>query len=369
MERSRKCAHRWFLLFWVLASSESSLVSSLCIPVDSSTQLRRRQRTFPVHYVVVPNVASVESATVPLSPIEFHVNGDENTQESDNYMLRFGGVGRLLASKLPNPSIDAVEAILSRLRNAVVIVIGLGGVGSWAAEALCRSGIGRLVLVDLDDICISNTNRQLHALASTTGQMKIDALRDRFEQINPDCIVTLVHDFVTADSVDAIFGRVLADEPPRESAIVVLDAIDGAKEKAAILSYCDLHQLPVVTCGGAAGRSDPSRVQRTDITLVQGDKLLASCKKELRKHHGFHAGLSFREVQKGRRVKKWNIDCVYSDEEIPEGSATNTTSNLRQCDGALGTACFLTGTFGFAAAAAIVDKVAYNALAPPRGRR
>jgi tRNA threonylcarbamoyladenosine dehydratase len=368
--KPRTRPHRWFLLCWVLASSESSLVSSLYIDA-ASTQLRRRPRTLPVRHVV-PNVGIVESAaTVPVTPVELYIDGDENVQEPDKYMLRFGGVGRLLAGKSPNPSIDTVEAIMHRLRKAVVMVIGLGGVGSWAAEALCRSGIGRLVLVDLDDICISNTNRQLHALSSTTGQMKIDALRDRFAQINPDCIVTLVHDFVTADSIDAIFGRVLANEPqPREpSAIFVLDAIDGAKEKAAILSYCDLHQLPVVTCGGAAGRSDPSRVRRTDITLVQGDKLLASCKKELRKHYGFQAGLSFRELQKGRRVKKWNIDCVYSDEDIPDESVTNSTSNLRQCDGALGTACFLTGTFGFTAAAAIVDKVAYNALAPPRGRR
>ena len=147
----------------------------------------------------------------------------------------------------------------------------------------------------------------------------------------------------------------------------VVDAIDGAREKAAIIAYCDKQKLPVITCGGAAGRTDPRQIQCQDLTDVMGDKLLATCKKDLRKHYGFHAGLPFRELQKGRKVKKWNIDCVYS-EELVTVSDTATNSSLRQCDGALGTACFVTGTFGFVVAAAVVDGIANDKLRTPRGR-
>lgn len=289
---------------------------------------------------------------------------DRNEQPYHEYELRFGGVGRLYAGQLKNHAKYNERVILDRLQKAVVVVIGLGGVGSWAAEALCRSGVGTLLLVDRDDICISNTNRQLHALSSTAGQMKIDAMRERLLQINPFCNISLIHDFVTPGNVDNIFGHI----QERLQITAVLDAIDGAKEKAAIIAYCDQHKLSVVTCGGAAGRSDPCQVRRQDLTLVNGDKLLASCKKELRKIYGFKAGLPFRELQKGRKVKTWNIDCIYSDEEITT-SDTATDSSLRQCDGALGTACHVTGTFGFVAAAAIVDRIANDKLSTPRGRR
>jgi tRNA threonylcarbamoyladenosine dehydratase len=286
-----------------------------------------------------------------------------NDDGPNNYQLRFRGVGRLYSGKSTNRSKEQESVILARLQNAVVVVIGLGGVGSWAAEALCRSGVGTLVLVDLDDVCISNTNRQLHALSSTTGQMKIDTMRERLLQINPSCKILLVHDFVTADNVQNIFG--LIEQQLQIS--TVMDAIDGAKEKAAIISYCAKHKLPIITCGGAAGRTDPGQILCQDLTRAEGDKLLASCKKELRKHYGFEAGLPFRDVQKGKRVKKWHIDCVYSEEEVA-ASDMATTSSSRQCDGALGTACFVTGTFGFVAAAAVVDAIANDKLRTPRGR-
>jgi tRNA threonylcarbamoyladenosine dehydratase len=315
---------------------------------------------------------------------------NNDTDDDEGYQLRFGGVGRLLAGRAY--AAVTADTVLQRLRSATVVVIGLGGVGSWAAEALCRSGVGHLILIDLDDICISNTNRQVHSLDTTTGQLKIAALRERFCHINPQCNVSLIADFVTVETVNDIFAQVrrLQEQFSRQddhavsqhsattstgtgsSTLLVLDAIDGAREKAAILAYCDAHQLPIVTCGGAAGRSDPSLVATTDLTLVQGDKLLASCKKELRKYHGFDAGLSFRELQKGRRVPKWNIDCVYSQEDIaavlPPALSDASSSSFRLCDGSLGTACYVTGTFGFAAAKAIVDKIAYNKLAPPKGR-
>lgn len=371
------------------SSSHRRAPSFLLVPHAAALRksMRPRKRTMVQSQPEDPKEANSKEA-IDNNNAATIVNGiiPELDSKTMDYQFRFGGVGRLYAGKQSSSqevdrskqqqqqgsSISQADLVLDRLHQAVVVVIGLGGVGSWAAEALCRSGVGSLVLMDLDDICMSNANRQIHALTATAGQLKIEALRDRFVQINPACRIHLVPDFVTENNVDSMFElvRCQLDGPSTGSRITaVLDAIDGAKEKAAILSYCDTHKFPVVTCGGAAGRSDPTRVARTDLTLVNGDKLLASCKKELRKQHGFAAGLPFRELQKGRRTKKWNIECVYSEEDSIVVADDPGRSSFRRCDGALGTACFLTGTFGFVAAAAIVDQIANDKLMVPRGRR
>jgi tRNA A37 threonylcarbamoyladenosine dehydratase len=190
-----------------------------------------------------------------------------------------------------DPHLQVVE----RFSRATVVVVGLGGVGSWAAEALCRSGIGSLVLIDLDDICISNTNRQLHALSSTVGKMKIDEMKRRLNDINPDCNITLIHDFVSPDNVDDIVTSI-----PNLTAC--LDAIDGTKGKASIIAACSRYGIPIVTCGGSAGRTDPTKFVCEDLTRAMGDKLLASCRKDLRKLYGFEEGASFGELQ--RKIKR-----------------------------------------------------------------
>jgi tRNA A37 threonylcarbamoyladenosine dehydratase len=128
--------------------------------------------------------------------------------------------------------------VVDRLAQATVVVVGLGGVGSWSAEALCRSGIGNLVLIDLDDICISNTNRQMHAMSSTVGKFKIDEMARRFKDINPDCNITLIHDFVSADNVDGFLTSI-------PGVTACLDAIDGTKGKSALIAACARHQIPV----------------------------------------------------------------------------------------------------------------------------
>ena len=253
------------------------------------------------------------------------------------------------------PHISVVE----RLASFKVIVIGLGGVGSWAAEALCRSGIGNLVLIDLDDICISNTNRQLHALSSTVGKMKIDEMKRRLEDINPQCNVTLVHDFISVENVDEILS---VYSGPRT---VCLDAIDGSMAKSALLAACSAYQIPIVTCGGSAGRQDPTRMVCDDLTRVSGDRLLSTCRRNLRKFYGFEEGKSFQENKEGKATRKWNIKAVYSTEppkSVPQGV---NGSSLRRCDGALGTACFVTGAAGFVAAGVVVHDIATNRLVPP----
>ena len=334
-------------------------------------------------------------------------NGLMQSVSSPNFLeedekLRFGGVARLYsaggaaagsggentadlvkiqstatttaaaAAAAAAAAIDAIDddswTILQRLQTATVAVFGLGGVGSWSAEALCRSGIGNLILVDLDDICVSNTNRQLHALSSTVGNMKIDEMKRRLQDINPTCNVTLIHDFVSEDNAHDL----LQFRDNNNLPTAVLDAIDGSKEKSALLAACVDLKIPVVTVGGAAGRKDPTQIFCRDLTHVSGDKLLATCRKNLRKCYGFGQGLSFRErKKKTQKLRKWNIACVYSAEEqksLPDGRSDSDTSSLRRCDSALGTACFVTGTFGFVAAARVVNMIAENKLTLPRRR-
>jgi len=281
-----------------------------------------------------------------------------NVQETgllvdEGVVLRFGGVGRLYEN-------DILEQnrILLRLQCATVAIVGLGGVGSWAAEALCRSAIGNLVLIDLDDICISNVNRQLHANSGSVGQMKIDEMKRRLTSINPHCNVTLIHDFVSKDNVHDII------EPLGLTA--VLDAIDGSKSKSALLAACTDLEIPVVTCAGAAGRTDPTQIRCEDITKVVGDKLIRTCRSEMRKRYKFSEGLSLQETQKGRKAKKWNIDCIYSLENQKIVTESDGQSSFRRCDGALGTACHVTGTVGFCAAGRIVERIAQNSLNVPQ---
>ena len=285
------------------------------------------------------------------------VANNNTSQSEENRRLRFGGVERLFTTSTN----DTPWPVLDRLKAATVTVVGMGGVGSWAAEALCRSGVGGLILVDLDDICISNTNRQLHTLSSTVGEMKIDAMRHRLLQINPDCNVTLIHDFVLPHNVHDLL---LTYQPT-----AVLDAMDGSKEKAALLAACTDFSIPVVTCGGSAGKRDPTQIRCVDITRVRGDKLLSSCRNLMRKSYGFTEGLPF-HVQRTagvKQIRKWRIDAVYSTERqksLPKG--TIDAASFRRCDGALGTACFVTGTCGFAAAARIVDMIVEDNLRPPK---
>jgi len=304
---------------------------------------------------------------------------EQEENEHHLMMIRFGGVGRLYHEERNDDSSseqdDEGEVVLERLRRSTVVVIGLGGVGSWAAEALCRSGVGNIRLIDFDDVCISNTNRQLHALANTVGQFKIDAMYNRLLQINPNCNVTLLHDFVTEDNVHSI----LQSHDKRTT--VVLDAMDGSTEKAALYAACADLKLCVVGCGGAAARKDPTKIVCKDLTVVKDDNLLRSARKEMRKKYGFNAGEPFLSRKKTR---KWKIDCVYSEELLPSDerraaaatttkgadsggseSMSVTTSNMRVCDGSMGTACFVTGTFGFVAAGKIVDKIVSNRMKPP----
>jgi tRNA A37 threonylcarbamoyladenosine dehydratase len=264
---------------------------------------------------------------------------------SDDYQTRFGGIARLYG-----------VAGLERLRAARVMVIGVGGVGSWVAEALARSGVGELRLVDLDDVCLTNTNRQLHALTATVGRPKITVMAERVATIAPECRVVAVHDFFTASNAAELVDPELS---------WVVDAIDGFRHKCALITRCHDAGVPLVTMGGAGGRRDPTRVQVADLAESEGDRLLHRVRKELRQKHGYS--------RKGR----WNIPCVYSA-EVPvfptaDGGVCESrdeAETLRlDCATGFGTASFLTGAFGLAAASVVVTGVATGVAPAQKSRR
>ena len=237
---------------------------------------------------------------------------------------------------------------LERLGAAHVGVVGIGGVGSWAVEALARSGIGALTLVDLDEVCVSNVNRQLHALDPTVGQPKVEVMAERVHGINPDCRVTPVAAFFTPATADAILAGGFD---------WVIDAIDSVSDKTLLLAACCQRRLPVVTCGAAAGRWDPTLIRVADLAGVSHDRLLFQVRRELRRDHGFPRG-----------GKPFGIPAVFSPEspsslpgDGPSEDRPDRTGGVmrapRTCDNGLGTAAFVTGAFGLAAASVVVRRL------------
>lgn len=210
---------------------------------------------------------------------------DDSAQGADDFAFRFGGVARLYG-----------QQALSRFRRSHVAVVGIGGVGSWAAEALARSGIGEISLFDLDDICVSNVNRQIHALDGSIGRMKVDAMAERMRQIQPSVIVHAQHCFVTEKSVESLF---------QSGFDYVFDATDSVKAKIAMLAYCVRHKIPVLTSGGAGGRTDPSLIQIADLSKTVQDSLLSKVRNGLRRDHGFP-----RDPK-----RKFKIEAIFSTEQ------------------------------------------------------
>ena len=291
-------------------------------------------------------------------PSSILLSSNEDDHDAKSYELRFGGVGRLYA----NEKLSSTDA-LQRVSEATVAVIGIGGVGSWVAESLCRSGVGNIILIDLDDICISNSNRQLHATSSYVGKMKVDVMRDRLLDINPTVNVTTIMDFINEENAEDVVRMML----PELTCLV--DAIDGKREKAALIAAAARQKVSIVTCGGAAGRVDPSQVLCDDIIKVQEDRLLFWVRKDLRQRYGFPKGPE-KFDKKTYKPRKWNIWSVYSTEiqkNVAKGDRS-LSSSLRTCDSSLGTASFVTGTYGLVAAAKVVSMIMEDKLIRPRFR-
>ena len=212
---------------------------------------------------------------------------------------RFGGIARLHG-----------DGALDTMANARVAVVGLGGVGSWAAEALARCGIGGLTLIDLDHVAESNINRQAHALESTLGMAKIDAMADRILAINPDCRLTRVDDFLTPDNAADLLG-----DPQAGPLTAILDCTDQAAAKVAMILFAKAHNVPVVVCGGAGGKTNPLALRATDITETLNDALLAKVRNQLRKQHGF-ARAATPGGKPLKRIPKMHIRALWVNEPV-----------------------------------------------------
>ena len=250
-----------------------------------------------------------------------------DSPESADLTRRFSGLDRLLG-----------VAPADRVRLAHVMVVGIGGVGSWAAEALARSGVGRLTLVDMDHIAESNINRQLHALSSTLGMAKIEAMRQRIALINPTCDVCCLDTFADADNwASLIAGGVDA----------VLDACDQVRTKTAMAAWAVKTKTPFITVGAAGGKRLAHAVDIADLSETTHDPLLAQVRYRLRKEHSAP-----------KNGKKMRVACVFSKEAVagPDASCAVESDGSLNCHG-YGSLVTVTATFGMCAAGWVLDKI------------
>lgn len=245
----------------------------------------------------------------------------EDTLES----RRFGGVSRLYGPDLR-----------ARFQQATVVVAGLGGVGSWAAEALARTGVGHLILVDFDHIAESNTNRQLHALEGQYGKAKVQAMSERIQQINPDIQLVVCDTFLEPENLDILI--------PQDA--LVLDATDSVQTKIALVIWATQNNRSLVMCGAAGGKTDPTSVRCDDLSRTEQDALLAKVRQGLRQDHGFSRNLK----------KKMGVRAIYSQE--PRAGAS---SGGLACSG-YGSTVMVTAACGLAAAAEILNLIAIPPL-------
>ncbi len=255
---------------------------------------------------------------------------------TSDYPHRFGGIERLYGS-----------AAIPHLKTMHVCVIGIGGVGSWAAEALARTGIGTLTLIDHDTICTTNINRQLHALTGSIGRKKIEAMAQRIEQINPHGTCKLVDDFLTREN----YRELLSTERGYD---YVIDAIDSIQFKAMTIYTCKRNKIPIITTGGAGGLTDPTMIQVKDLSRTYNDPLAAKVRAKLRDEFNF-----------SRNTKKsFGVECVFSGQQQvyprEDGSVSHEKPGIHgvhlDCRLGYGSAGFVTGSFAFAAVSRVIQK-------------
>ncbi len=252
---------------------------------------------------------------------------DETVGDSLADARRFGGIARLYG-----------EGALGKIRASHVVIVGIGGVGSWIAEAFARSGVGALTLIDLDVIAESNLNRQAHATVANLGRNKVDAMRERVLSFAPDCVVNVVDDFVTPENVSTIIPA---------SANIVIDAIDQVRAKAALVAHCVREKQTIIVCGGAGGKTDPTMIRHADLTQTKNDALLSKLRANLRKDFEFPRG-----------EKKFGVTAIYSEEQQHGTQATDGGAGLA-CAG-YGSAMHMTAAIGLAAVSRAINLIVTN---------
>lgn len=255
-------------------------------------------------------------------------------QTDNDYYARFGGIGRLFGIKG-----------LEKIKSARIMVIGIGGVGSWVAESLARTGIGAMTLVDLDDVCVTNINRQVHAVSSSVGQFKVDVMKSRVKDINPYCEVDTKQCFFNPKNLDTIFDKTYD---------FVVDACDDFTNKCHLIDYCRKNNIPLVVMGGAGGKIDPLQIKVTDMSSSSNDRLLARLRKKLRQDFSFPL----------ENEGDFGIWAVWSHERAvyptadgcltykPPGFAKNM-----DCEEGFGSASFVTGAFAFASTSLVLKEI------------
>lgn len=253
---------------------------------------------------------------------------------------RFSGVHRLYG-----------EAGLAKLQSSHVVVVGVGGVGSWAAEALARNAVGTITLIDLDNVAESNVNRQIHAVDAHFGKAKVTAMQERIHAINPNCEVHEVEDFVTTDNINEILDF---------DCDVILDCTDSTYAKMAMAVFCRDKELPLMMSGSGGGRLDPTQIKVTDLSAAFGDMLLSKVRKQLRQSHNFPKApdMAKRPLKK---PKKFGVQCVYSDELVTTPDAACDANGSASISGlncaGFGSSVTVTAPMGFA-----IAQLALNSL-------
>jgi tRNA A37 threonylcarbamoyladenosine dehydratase len=269
--------------------------------------------------------AAIDDATPRLPTPERSADG-----LSDAWVERFAGVDRLYG-----------QGAVSRFSRAHVAVVGLGGVGSWVVEALARSGVGRMSLIDADDICVSNTNRQLPALAGQYGRGKAKAMAERCRAINPEIAVDTISNFLTPANLEDLLGR---------GYDLVIDACDSFRTKVEAIAWCRRRKIPILTVGAAGGRRDPTLVRVRDLSRTEHDAMLALIRKKLRAEFNFPKN----------HQRYFGVPAIYSLENVQYPQADGSVCGLRpklgadaalklDCGVGLGAATHITGAFAFAA--------------------
>lgn len=252
-----------------------------------------------------------------------------------DYLQRFAGVGRVYG-----------VAALPLLAQAHFVVVGLGGVGSWAAEALARTGVGSLTLIEMDGVCVTNTNRQSHAMAPNYGASKNRVICERLLAINPEIRLHPEENFLTRDNLAQMID-------PRHH--VIVDAIDSAHVKAALVAYCRARKIRLITVGASGGKRDPGRIVAGDLGVTTCDPMLKKVRSLLYRHHNFARN----------QKRRFGVDAIYSTEPMLYPQADGSACGQKQfdgggvkldCGGGLGALTMVTGSFGFAAAAKAVER-------------
>lgn len=253
----------------------------------------------------------------------------------DDFDSRFGGIVRVYGIKG-----------MDQIRKARVLVIGIGGVGSWVAEALARTGIGHMTLVDLDDVCVTNINRQVHALNGTVGKFKVDVMKDRVNLINPFCEVDTKQCFFSPKNLEVIFDKQYD---------FVVDACDDFTNKCHLIDYCRKNNIKTVVMGGAGGKTDPLQIKISDMATSSNDRLLARLRKKLRQDFAFprenEGDFGVWSVWSHERAVYPTADgCI--THQPPGGLAKNM-----DCSEGFGSVSYVTGAFAFATASLVIREI------------